>query len=83
MGDFKAQIGLHKEHEHSVTGIYGYGSRSTRGERLIQYAFEYNLKIINTVFKTKNTNTWTWISPDKKTKKLNIFYHDHETSFIF
>ena len=68
MGDYNAQIGVPKDHEYSVFGEYGYGIRSSRGERLIQYAQEYNLKIINTMFKLKPKNRWTWISPDKNTK---------------
>ncbi|XP_026499843.1 craniofacial development protein 2-like [Vanessa tameamea] len=68
MGDFKAQIGKPKQYEHSVTGQYGYGARSTRGERLIQYAYENNLKITNTIFNLKKHRRWTWKSPDKNTK---------------
>lgn len=68
MGDFNAQIGIPKEYERLIAGKYGYGNRSTRGERLIQYAQEYNLKIMNTMFKQKPKNRWTWISPDKNTR---------------
>lgn len=68
MGDFNAQIGIPEKYECSATGEYGYGTRSPRGTRLIQYAHEYNLKIINTMFKIKPKNRWTWISPDGKTK---------------
>ncbi|XP_073960575.1 uncharacterized protein [Choristoneura fumiferana] len=68
MGDFNAQIGTPKKYESSVTGKYGYGKRNVRGQRLIQYAQENNLKIINTMFKLKPKNRWTWISPDKNTK---------------
>lgn len=68
MGDFNAQIGKPKSYENKVTGKYGYGKRSKRGERLIQYAYEHNLKVLNTMFKRKEKNCWTWISPDKNTK---------------
>ncbi|XP_057335067.1 uncharacterized protein LOC130673870 [Microplitis mediator] len=68
MGDFNAQIGIPKKYKRSATGEYGYGIRSGRGTRLIQYAQEYNLKIINTMFKIKPKNRWTWISPDKNTR---------------
>lgn len=68
MGDFNAQIGVPKTNECLVTGKYGYGNRSARGERLIQYAYEYNLKILNTMFNLKENNRWTWISPDKNTR---------------
>lgn len=68
MGDFNAQIGTPKNYEYSTTGEHGYGTRSARGTRLIQYAQEYNLKIINTMFKQKPKNRWTWISPDRNTR---------------
>ncbi|KAJ8727743.1 hypothetical protein PYW07_001862 [Mythimna separata] len=68
MGDFNAQIGKPKTYERKLLGQYGYGKRSPRGDRLIQYAFEHNLKIINTMFKSNVENRWTWISPDKKTR---------------
>lgn len=68
MGDFNAQIGTTKKYECSATGKYGHGIRSMRGERLIQYAQEYNLKIINTMFNLKPKNRWTWISPDRNTR---------------
>lgn len=40
MGDFNAQTEKPKQHEHPVTGQYDHGTRSIRGERLIQYAYE-------------------------------------------
>ncbi|KAI8423983.1 hypothetical protein MSG28_002642 [Choristoneura fumiferana] len=69
MGDFNAQIGKPKSYENKVAGIYGFGKRSKRGERLMQYVYEHNLKIINTMFKSKANRRWTWISPDKNTRK--------------
>ncbi|KAG6463492.1 hypothetical protein O3G_MSEX013899 [Manduca sexta] len=69
MGDFNAQIGKPKNYESRIAGIYGFGNRSKRGERLIQYTYEHNLKIINTMYKIKVNRRWTWISPDKNTKK--------------
>ncbi|CAH2109246.1 unnamed protein product [Euphydryas editha] len=68
MGDFNAQIGTPEKHERPATGEYGFGIRSTRGGRLIQYAQEYNLKILNTMFKLKPKNRWTWISPNRNIK---------------
>lgn len=68
IGDFNAQIGIPEKCERSVTGEYGYGTRTARGTRLIHYAQEHNLKIINTMFNLKPKNRWTWISPDKNTK---------------
>ncbi|CAG4933715.1 unnamed protein product [Colias eurytheme] len=68
MGDFNAQIGTPEKYERPIVGEYGYGIRSARGTRLIQYAQEYNLKIINTMYKLKPKNRWTWISPNRNTR---------------
>lgn len=67
MGDFNGQIGTTKEGETTV-GPYGIGSRSRRGERLIQFAQEHNLFILNTFYKKPATAKWTWKSPDGKTR---------------
>lgn len=68
LGDFNARIGEPEVHEQLIMGKYGYGKRNKRGEKLIQYANEYKLSIINTYFKKSSNRRWTWISPDSKTK---------------
>ncbi|CAK1601625.1 unnamed protein product [Parnassius mnemosyne] len=67
MGDFNAKIGQPKPNE-TITGSYGYGNRSCRGNRLIEFAYENNLAIMNTFFKKNNKQRWTWKSPDGNTK---------------
>ncbi|CAH2092926.1 unnamed protein product [Euphydryas editha] len=44
-------------------GNDGHGDRNDRGQRLINYAFENKLSIINTYFKKKSSRRWTWRSP--------------------
>ncbi|CAG4951581.1 unnamed protein product [Colias eurytheme] len=68
IGDFNAKIGQPKPHENLVLGNYGYGIRNARGDRLIQYAQENKLSIMNTYFKKRSSRKWTWLSPDHKTK---------------
>ncbi|XP_023946281.2 LINE-1 reverse transcriptase homolog [Bicyclus anynana] len=68
IGDFNAKIGKPKCNESLIMGKFGYGVRNSRGERLVQYALEYKLSIMNTYFNKKNSRKWTWISPDGKTK---------------
>ncbi|KAL0831750.1 hypothetical protein ABMA28_001292 [Loxostege sticticalis] len=68
MGDFNAKIGQPKKCENLVMGSFGYGKRNERGDRLIKYACEQKLSIMNTFFKKKQSRRWTWISPDQKTK---------------
>lgn len=68
MGDFNAKIGCPRVEESFIMGKYGIGERNERGERLIDFAAENKLSIMNTFFKKKESRKWTWISPDKKTK---------------
>ncbi|XP_046978628.1 uncharacterized protein LOC124544209 [Vanessa cardui] len=67
MGDFNAKIGQPKPNE-TITGNYGYSNRNCRGNRLIDFAHENNLAIMNTFFKKNNKQRWTWKAPDGNTK---------------
>lgn len=58
MGDLNAKIGIPKNEEHLITKACGCGSRNERGQRLIEYARENKLSILNTFLK-------------KKTQKIN------------
>ena len=82
MGDFNAQVGKPNDYENKVAGFHGFGNRSKRGEKFIQYVSEQNLKIVNTMFKLKANRRWTWISPDKNTKK-EIDYITTSTPKLF
>ena len=64
MGDLNAKIGHPKQEEYLITKPNGYGIRNTRGQRLIDFAIENKLAILNTYFKKKTKNKWTWLSPD-------------------
>lgn len=68
IGDFNAKIGQPQIEENLIMGKYGYGKRNERGERLIDYAREYKLAVMNTFFKKRANQRWTWISPDHKVK---------------
>lgn len=62
MGDFNARIGERRTGEDIILGPYCYGKRTRNGEKLIELAYEYNLKILNTQY--RNRNRWTWTSPN-------------------
>lgn len=68
MGDFNAKIGCPKTNNYPVMGKYGYGMCNERGERLLCYAYQHKLSIMNTFFKKKESRRWTWLSPDQETK---------------
>lgn len=74
MGDLNAKIGKPRQEEHLIMKNNGYGVRNSRGQRLIDFALENNLSIMNTFFKKKLKNKWTWRSPDWK--------HKNEIDFI-
>ncbi|CAH2101737.1 unnamed protein product [Euphydryas editha] len=67
MGDFNAKIGCPKTNYYPVMGKHGYGVRNERGERLLSYAYQHKLSIMNSFFKKKESRRWTWLSPDLKT----------------
>ena len=67
MGDFNAKVGKAKVGETSM-GKFGIGERNERGDKLINFAETYGLKIANTFFQKREGRKWTWKSPDGKTK---------------
>lgn len=68
MGDLNSQIGMGKTEERDIIGEYCYGKRNERGERLIDFCAEQELKIINTFFEKRKARRWTWLSPNQKYK---------------
>ena len=64
MGDFNAKIG---EGNESCLGKFTHGTRNERGEDLINFSLTNNLKIVNTLFKKKANQRWTWRSPNHET----------------
>ncbi|XP_055387849.1 craniofacial development protein 2-like [Condylostylus longicornis] len=61
MGDFNAKVG--DEKVENVCGNFGLGVRNCRGDRLVQYCQEQNLRIMNTYFKLPPRRLYTWKSP--------------------
>lgn len=59
MGDYNAKIGQPKQEENLVMKLHGYGDRNERGQKLINFAIENRLVILNTFFKKKSKNKWT------------------------
>lgn len=68
IGDFNAKIGVKEDEEELPMGCHGIGTRNERGARLLQFALEQNLYIMNTFFKKPPNRKWTWASPDGVTR---------------
>lgn len=56
MGDFNARTGSRGDGEKMVLGSYCSGKRTKNGEKLIQLAYENNLKILNSLYKKRDNN---------------------------
>lgn len=77
MGDLNAKIGKPKKEEYLIMKPNGFGKRNARCQKFIDFAIEHKIAIMNTFFKKKTKNKWTWISPDKKYKNeigLDFFF---------
>lgn len=83
MGDFNAQTGPSKYGEGMVLGPYSSGlKRSKNGERLVNFAFENKLKILNSMYKKRLCRKWTWISPDGSVKnEIDFILSNAENQF--
>ena len=72
MGDFNAKVGPGEIRE-IYTCSYGIGTRSRKGDTLVEFAERYKFKIMNTYFKKRLNRRWTWMSPNGAMK--NEIYH--------
>lgn len=68
MGDFNARVGTPRNGEDLVLGPYSSGKRTRNGQKLMEMAFENNMKIMNSVFNKRTSRRWTWVSPDGQYK---------------
>ena len=68
LGDFNSKVGKKSHLHEDPVGPYGYGKRNERGERLVQFATEQRMKIVNTFFRKRPSTKWTWRHPNGRTK---------------
>ncbi|KAK6057099.1 hypothetical protein COOONC_05390, partial [Cooperia oncophora] len=68
LGDFNAHLGKKTNDMESSLGRHTYDScRNTRGQILVDFCEELQLRAAATFFKTRNGRKWTWRSPNGKT----------------
>ncbi len=70
MGDWNSQFGQREIGENNVSGDYNFGKRNDRGWRLIRFCQEHNLEIMNSFFKKKVYEKWSWVTPNLEHKTL-------------
>ena len=81
IGDFNTKVGQRSHEDEDSVGPYGYGARNERGDRLVQFAQEHQLKIANTFFRKHPISKWTWISPDgRTTNEIDYILSDRQSS---
>lgn len=78
IGDFNAKVGAPKVGEYLTAQQYGDGAKNDRGQRLVDYALEHNLTIINTCFKKNCNQKWTWRSQNGQHKNEIDYILSHQ-----
>lgn len=67
MDDLNAKLGQRTQSVNKLNN-YVYGTRNEKGRRLYEYLEKENIYGMNSFFKKRPKEKWTWISPDGKTK---------------
>lgn len=68
MGDFNSKIG--KGGFEDIVGSFGLGERNERGNRLLHFCQEENMKVTNTWFCLPPRRLYTWRSPADKPNNI-------------
>ncbi|CAH2099838.1 unnamed protein product [Euphydryas editha] len=68
MGDLNAKVGKKSNKDEFILGDYSTGDRNDNGQRLIDFCFAHNLKIMNSFFKKRKSRKWTWLAPNGRDK---------------
>ena len=74
IGDLNAMIGRENDKWPSALGKYGIGKCNSNGELLLALCTEFDLIVINTMFKQKDAHKITWTHPRSR--------HGHMINFI-
>lgn len=77
IGDFNASVGIRRRGEENFMGSNNFGRRNKRGEELINFCSEENLKIVNTFFNDVEERKWTWKSPRGKMYEIDYMLTKH------
>ncbi|VDO04602.1 unnamed protein product [Haemonchus placei] len=70
--DLNGHVGATKD-GYSCHGGFGYGSRNTDGERILEYADSHNLAIVNTRFRKRDSHLITFYSGENRSQIDFVF----------
>ena len=68
MGDFNGHVGRERSEWKTVHGGHGYGIRNDDGERLLDWALDRNMVLMNTFFKQRDSHLITYSSGGRNTQ---------------
>lgn len=74
-GDLNAKVGADRDDTQTFIGKFGYGSRNSRGDMLVNFMEQEKLFHMSSFFEKRPARKWTWISPGGK--------HKNEIDYIF
>ena len=72
-GDFNGEVGTDRRGWEKTRGPFGSGTVNDNGNRLLNLASAFNLKVGNTFFRHKTCQQLTWHSQDRRTKKISDY----------
>ncbi|XGW23662.1 hypothetical protein V3C99_005687 [Haemonchus contortus] len=80
-GDLNGHVGATKD-GYSCHGGFGYGSRNTDGERILEYADSHNLVIVNTRFRKRDSHLITFYSGENRTQIDFVLVRDRDQGLV-
>lgn len=82
MGDFNSTLGDLENNYNNRVGKYTTGKINDNGNRLIDFATENRLYILNTFFKKHFNRKWTWISPKGIKDERDFILSNNKNNFL-
>jgi len=87
-GDWNGHIGQEREGFEGNVGTFGIGEKNVEGERILDFAKINNLSIMNTYYKHRKSQKWTWYRYSKQTQSytqmsmIDLFLTNNKALFL-
>ncbi|KAL1446466.1 hypothetical protein WDU94_013973 [Cyamophila willieti] len=72
IGDYNSSVGTRRKEDKKIMGEFGIDRRNKRGERMVNFANEVNLNIVNTYQAGTKEEKWTWKSPKNTLHEIDF-----------